>query len=113
MKNKPHIERKYSHADTKTKIVSKTGPKNPTRGQMTQLTKWANDLNRHFTGEDIQWTISTRIRCSPSSCIRGIQTKNTMIHLCSTTRVVIKANDTKCWQKCGKTEILYKMLMKI
>lgn len=80
-------------------LLSKIGPKNPTKGQMTQLTKWANDLNRHFTNEDVQQPISTRMRHSPSSCIREIQTKSTMIYHCLTTRVVIKANNTKMLMK--------------
>lgn len=86
--------------------------KNPTKGQMTQWTTWAHNSNRHFTKEDKQWPITTRIRCSPSSGSREIQIKSTMMHH-STTRVAVKANRTKCWRECETTGTLYKILMRI
>ena len=72
------------------------------------IKKWAKELNRHFSKEDIQRAHRHVIGCPASLAIREMQIKTTMWYYFPSIRTAIINNSTnnKCWQGCGEKGIL-------
>jgi hypothetical protein len=62
------------------------------------INKWATELNRIFSKEEIQMAKYYMIKCSPSPAIKEFQIKTTLrFHLTPVRIAIIKNINNRCW----------------
>jgi hypothetical protein len=72
------------------------------------MKKWAHELNRQFSKEEVQMANKNMKKCSTSLAIKEMQIKTTLrFHLTPVMMAIFKSKrNNECWQGCSEAGAL-------